>query len=354
MFRFLLTVLLLVFAPTAEAQSMRAPRPSDGWERIEALDATFEAPDAWVTVEGLHARVHAPRVHAALAEGLGNHAARSVPRIAEALGVPTGQRMDVVLTASPEHFRRLQPGRPPDWADATAWPSLGRIFLRTPDQRGPDPAPIEQVLDHEITHVLLGRAFHPADVPTWLQEGLAQYVAGELGPETARTLAWGATWGGLLTLDDLSTGFPSDPLRARVAYAQSADLVAWVAGEHGEQSLVVLVQALQAGLSFDAAMHRATGRWPDEVDRAWRSRLDRVDFRLGALAGDAGWWALAVVAVPFAVLGVRRRNRRTLARWRAEEELEVGFRRWRGGASAPGAGGSGPASSSPISSVTVH
>jgi hypothetical protein len=82
----------------------------------------------------------------------------------------------------PGHVPHAAAGPSPEWADATAWPELGAIFLRSPDIRVGGDEPLEQVLDHELVHVLLGRAFGDEQPPIWLQEGVAQVLAKQLGP----------------------------------------------------------------------------------------------------------------------------------------------------------------------------
>jgi hypothetical protein len=246
-----------------------------------------------------------------------------VPAIADRLALPAGRTMTVYLADSDATFRALQPGKVPSWADATAWPHRSLIFLRDGATRGGVAKPIEQVFDHEITHVLLGQAFGPRPVPTWLQEGLAQFVAGEYGPETTRQIASGMLGRGLLSLKDLGHGFPEDPLRARLAYAQSADLIGWLVSEHGLDSVNTLTHALATGSPFTAAFREATGEYPEDLDASWRGRLNSSYIWLEPLTGDGVWWGIAVIGLIVAGFSVRRRNAGVRARWRKEEELEA-------------------------------
>ncbi len=180
---------------------------------------------------------------------------------------------------------------------------------------------VDQVLDHEIVHVVLGQAFWPRRVPRWLQEGLAQWYAGEFGPETTRQIAQGALGGGLLTLEELTGSFPSGTARARLAYAQSVDLVAWIAARHGEDALRTLVRELAAGQPLRASFRTATGRSLEELDRAWRSRLEASPPWLTTLFSDTTLLGLGGLVLVAAAWMVRRRNRRRIAAWKREEEL---------------------------------
>ena len=310
---------LVGISPAAQAAEWaRAPEHV----RLEtALQAPPPVPDGWTASTMPYGVVYGAERDAEAEARLARHASEAVPRLAEALGLPAGADLRVYLTESEEQFRTLQPGMPPDWADGTAWPHRGLVFLKSPRIRAGTASALEQVLDHEIVHVLLGRAFGDQDPPRWLQEGMAQVMAREVTADKQATLARGQLGGGLLTLEDLSTGFPHNVFRAQLAYAQSADLVAFIQNTWGPEALRTLVAEMAAGRPAAAAIFAATGQRMDEVDVAWRARLASSPMWLSTLAQDGAWWGLAAMLFVVGGLRVRARNRRKLARWDREERL---------------------------------
>jgi len=279
-------------------------------------------PDDWTSTSGIYARVHSPRSALRAQVRLSSHAEVAIPEIARFLGVAASSRIEVVLTDTVEQFRTLQPSPPPAWADATAWPSLSWIFLRTNDLRGGTAKDEKQVFDHEITHVLLGQAFGQRRVPRWLQEGVSQWTAKEYTPETTRQIASGLLGKGLHTLEDLHQGFPADPISARLAYAQSADFIAWIVAEHGEDSVRDLINALSRGVSLERAVKESTGKPLRAIDREWRSRLEDSWLWLQPLTVDQVWMLIGAIALVIGFFGVRRRNRKKLAIWQQQEFLQ--------------------------------
>ena len=277
-------------------------------------------PEHWVQEQGLYALAGGDLADKAALRRVARHAEEAVPRLAQFLGLPTGKQLRIYLAHSQEQFAELQPGSPESWADATAYPQRALIFLRAPRVRPGTAKPLEQVLDHEITHVLLGQGFHGERVPRWLHEGLAQYAAREYTPELTRQIGRGMLGGNLLELEALVQGFPIDPMRARLAYAQSADLVAFLRNQYGEESLRVLVRQLAGGAPVGAAIRAATGRSILEVDRAWRARLQSSNLWLSPLGDDLIWWGLGGLLLVAGALRVRRRNRRRRAAMEREEE----------------------------------
>ncbi|MEZ4242108.1 MAG: peptidase MA family metallohydrolase, partial [Myxococcota bacterium] len=253
------------------------------------------------------------------------HGSRELPALAERLKVPVGTTVHVYVADDDAVFRAIQPGVPPTWADATAWPTLGAVFLRAPQARAGADAPIEQVLEHELVHVLLGRAFASGAAerpPHWLQEGVAQLLAGEIGPEEAATLQRSSLLGGPIPLRSLEHGFPADPRKAQLAYAESADFVAWLVDEHGEEALPALVRASAGGASMRQAVRQATGQYLEDVEATWQARwAPRPGLELAALASGDWVFGLGAVALAVAFVQRRRRFRRRLAEMAREEAL---------------------------------
>ena len=314
--RWLLSILLLLVPLGVQAAEWAPPQD----EPVQAGPPPLQ--EGWSSTTGVYARVHSSPEHLVTQIRLSQHAEEAIPRIARVLGLPAARRIEVILTGSDEEFRALQPRAPPQWADATAWPRRSWIFLRTNRVRSGTARPDTQVFDHEITHILLGQSFGNRTPPAWLQEGLSQWIAGEYTPDTTRQIAAGLLGKGLHTLESLQTGFPIDPVQARLAYAQSADLIAWIAAEYGEEAIRTLVLSMAGGSPFEASIKRATGTRMSVIDRAWRSRLEDSWLWVHSLTLDTLLMSLGAVLLVVAFVAVRFRNRRKLALWKDQEELE--------------------------------
>jgi len=281
-----------------------------------------EIPEGWMTIEAEHLRLHTPPRHERLVRALAAHADPRVPEIGARLGLPIGGPIDVFLASSDAEFRRVQPGDPPPWADATAYPGLGVVYLRAPTARGGDNEPLTTVLDHELVHIVVGRAFAPNRAPTWLQEGLAQLHAGQHDLASVRKLS-AAAFGGPIPLSELERAFPRNPHAASLAYAQSVDFLAWLERTYGQGAVAALVDAMRRGESLELAILGVTGQPLSEVDRAWSARLS--GWSLGAwqiLGGQDFMWLVAALVGLAAMFIVRRRQRQRRAVIRSRERRD--------------------------------
>jgi len=330
--RALLAFLVLwlgVVAAPARAQSWTAT-PRDAVVLRERPPAV---PEGWERVSATYLEVYGePDTMPVLLE-LSRHGSKSLPILAQKLGVAIGGTIHVVVAPTQKQFFALQPGRAPEWADGTAYPALGQIFLRRPAIRGPQ-RPLTNVLDHELVHILLGRAFAPQVPPRWLQEGFAQVFSGEYGPDTTREIARGAAGGGLFSLEALTSGFPDDPHRAQLAYAESADFVSWLEQQYGPEALRTVVARTRQGEDVHAALYDATGLFLDDLDKAWSTRLARGNssFWMAAFTDGSVFWMLAAIFAAVGLVLARRRSRRRFEELKEAERRRDALMRalWRG------------------------
>jgi hypothetical protein len=317
--RTLLLGLFLAGEATAAGEGMSAGPPLPAWAEESGLPPL---PAGWRVDVGTYARVHAEPGSTALARQLLQHSEEAVGRLAAELGLQAGSSLDIILAPDEQSFRDLQPGRSPEWADGTAWPAQGLIFLKSPLIRPPQAAPLHQVLDHELVHVILGQAFAPREVPRWLQEGAAQILARELSPSQARRLTQAASADALIPIDELTRGFPADATRARLAYAQSADLVAWMRNRWGEKAFQGLVRDMARGDEFDRAWLRHTGVPVREIDQRWRETVTASNELMGLAAADEVLFTVAGLGLAYGAWRARRRKQEKLDRWAREEAIQ--------------------------------
>lgn len=167
-------------------------------------------------------------------------------RIGSTLSSYPEEPVTVVLYTE-EQFRDIT--RSPDWA-AAAYDGWIRVPMRGALER---PEELERVLSHELTHAFI-RAIAPTGVPAWLNEGLAVFFEPDGPGWTRRQL--GAT-NARLDQGRLTSGFAGlSGMRARLAYAQSADTVEKMVELAGAQAIVTLLRDVARGEPFAVAFEQ--------------------------------------------------------------------------------------------------
>jgi hypothetical protein len=212
----------------------------------------------------------------------------------------------------------LPGGAPPKWAVALAYPSHGIILLNALSLTEPD-GPI--TLRHELAHVALGQ-FSPV-WPRWFQEGLAQHLTGERINVTHYAALFRAVRQPKekqLHFEDLSTGWPDIPSDVEIAYAQSADFVAWLAGKHGPGAMNHLLELVSQGERFEMAFGKAFHSSLSVEEATWR---DGLATRFGWLPLTTSMQLVWLLAPALCVVAYVRRRRQQAARLEAMSAEEA-------------------------------
>lgn len=116
-----------------------------------------------------------------------------------------------------------------------------------------------RVLRHELVHVFI-RSLGGRGVPSWLNEGIAQCLEGDIGAQLERSKEL-LKAGGPLPLERISGSIVrwKDEQEILRAYAQSLLLVDWIATRYGQDLPWTLVRACKAGSSPDVSFRTQTG-----------------------------------------------------------------------------------------------
>src|SRR5262252_230786 len=169
--------------------------------------------------------------------------------ISEFLGAESASPIRVVL--APENTELARSVSPWISGFAVGESSLVVIFpARSPGY--PDNT-IEDVLRHEVAHVLIWRAAKGNPVPRWFNEGLAMNVERARRFQDQTELLYQLVKGGetgLHRLDGLFTGSQSDQVRA---YALAGAFVHDILQMYGETSAKAVLARIRQGAPFEEA-----------------------------------------------------------------------------------------------------
>ena len=113
-------------------------------------------------------------------------------------------------------------------------------------------------------------------VPRWLTEGISVYEEGLRRPEWARDseLAFAKAWADrkILTLADLNAGFMR-PDTIELAYFQASLVVSLIVKQRGHAAINTMLRAYGDGAGTDAALRKATGMGPADLQRDFDAML---------------------------------------------------------------------------------
>lgn len=245
------------------------------------------------------------------------------PHLRATLGLPAADTIHVHIAPTQEAFLTYTPGAIPDWGAGYAVPHRRLVVLRSPRITGTYDGS-EELVVHELAHVMLHSALRGVDIPRWLDEGFAMHMAREWGFWDRASLVVAVVSGNLVPLGAIQgvNTFPEH--RAQLAYQESALAVRYILRRYGEAGLHVLFDSLSRTGSIDQASFDAFGVSIVGFERDWLEYMER-NYGWRMLLGESLSFVIAPlfgVLCLLAYLRIRRRRRATLRQWAREEEVD--------------------------------
>jgi hypothetical protein len=231
---------------------------------------------------------------------LGIELARRAGRPTEwpGLGRRTPGPLQLIVVPDGSQFDSLSSGRAPEWGAGIALPGSRTILLRA------DRDELYGTLRHELAHLALHQAVK-GRVPLWFDEGYASWAAGEWDRLGVLDLNLAVVRGAVPDLRGLDGALRGSASTADAAYALAVSVVTELARRNPSGSLTPLLQRLEAGEDFDAAVLATTGLTMSQFDTQWRRAIrQRYSLATWLLAGG-GWGVLAFSM--WALVRIRRR-----------------------------------------------
>ncbi len=167
---------------------------------------------------------------------------------------------------------------------------------------------LEEVLAHEVAHVLIHRAAGGRRVPRWFDEGLAMLAARSWRLRDQTELAIGLLGGPRVPLWKLDDLFQGDRRQVEHGYALSGTLVQDLLERYGPAVPRIVLARVAHGDTFDEALRGATGATSIEIGEAFWERQATLKRWIPILTSTAAlWFAISVLAI---VAAIRKRRQR--------------------------------------------
>lgn len=191
-----------------------------------------------------------------------------VAAIAPRIPLPWDRRVVVYALARPTFLSSMAgvPGGDPMAIDGLTFPVMSRPgqlrvaatrFVLNPRLLSADPDARDRLIRHELVHVALGS--RDDRIPTWLSEGLAEYLSVKTLPPAERVIsgdALDAARAGLTRLPDTATFNEVD---SRANYGVAWWVCEAIAEAYGEGMLWTLVDQLAGAVDPDAELELLLG-----------------------------------------------------------------------------------------------
>lgn len=178
---------------------------------------------------------------------------------------------------------------------------------------------LEDVLRHEVAHVLIARAAGGRDVPRWFHEGLSVAVERPWDFEDRSRLAWELIAGPRLRLREIDAMFDAGQAAQARAYSLSAAFVRDLIREYGAGAPAAILRLVREDVPFDRAVITVAGRTLGGVESEFWNRQRVWTVWVPYFTSGEAFWLLVIGVAVMAVWVRRRRRAETRRRWDDEE-----------------------------------
>jgi hypothetical protein len=262
-------------------------------------------------------QIEAPDALSDVAARVGGLNPATIERVMQLVGIAEGgPPVSILLATEDMEVAR----RTPRWIAGFARSAEGVIVIFPARSVSYPYDSLEDIVRHEIAHVLIARAAGHQAVPRWFHEGLALVAERAWGFEDRTRVALALT-GTHWSARELDEAFQTGEGRASAAYAVSGALVRDVMRRHGDDAPARMLSRMAAGASFDEAFVAVTGTTVrTTVDRFWRASWwsELVPF----LTSSAVLWLVVTLLGLYAMRTRRARRAARRKAWEEEERLE--------------------------------
>lgn len=237
-----------------------------------------------------------------------------VPQVEQRLRLALADTVTFVIAPTQQDWARLTRGAPL-WSNGLAYSQAGIAILKSPRFGLPyGPLPLTAV--HEYVHLLMAAGAPNAQFPRWLEEGLAQVLAGQMDYMDDASLGRAAISGRVHSLGRLEGLMGMSAMEARQGYAESAVAVQLLEKQFGMAGISNFVHDLRAGRPYEEAFATIFGMPLGQFDGMYLSYVKR-NFRL-SFFGDMELWVSGafVVLVLAGGIALWLRRRKIKARWK--------------------------------------
>jgi len=205
----------------------------------------------------------------------------------------------------------------PPWISGYALPASSMIVLfpaRAPSY--PDSS-LDDLLRHEVAHVLAARAAAGRPLPRWFDEGLAMIAGGAWGADDSLRFLLAAMVDHGVPLAELDRRFAGSQRQVAGAYAVAGAFVRDLVQRHGAAAPGRILAAMAGGAPFPEAFQAGTGATVAAAEAAFWHRHAPQRWLPLVTSSTTLWLAITLLAL---YAGRRRRQRSAALRARWDEE----------------------------------
>lgn len=179
---------------------------------------------------------------------------------------------------------------------------------------------LEDLLLHEVAHVLVSRAAGDRPLPRWFHEGMAMIAGGSWGFDDRSRLTLALLVDRPVSLAELEGRFSSGQSETNRAYAIAGSFVRDLFDRYGPEAAPRILAGVSRGRSFEESFRETTGATLAQAESSFWSRQTFWYRWVPVLTSSVTLWLLITLLALWAIRRRRKRDAALRRIWEEEEE----------------------------------
>ena len=229
--------------------------------------------------------------------------------------------VSIFVTQNDKQFDSLVGENFPDWGVGAAIPSQYLIVVKSPTKHNYFKS-LPEVLTHELAHIFLGNKVNRQDLPRWLDEGFAMYIAQERRWDVVLSVAKAVFTGSLVNLTEIDSVNSFNSPKAHLAYLESYLAVNYFIQIYGRDSFKELISNLAGGENINSALVKTIGldyrRFSDEFAGHLRRKYNWTSFFSDSLL----LWLMLAFLIVMLYFVKKSKTKKIVKGWEKEEHWQ--------------------------------
>jgi hypothetical protein len=265
-------------------------------------------------------RIEAPPELSAVRLRLQSAGTPRLAGIAEFVGLTdAGPPIQVILATENSNWAR----RVPPWIAGFALDSPELVVVFPARSPGYPDTTLEDVLRHEITHVLIRRASGRGVIPRWFNEGLAMSAERGWRFQDQSQLLYQLMIGPRTSLDELDRLFEGDRSAQNRAYALAGAFVRDLLQRQGARAPAEILMRVKQGSTFETAFVDVTGVTPAHAESEFWGRQRIWTTWVPIVTSSATVWIVVTLLALWAIRRRRQKNSEIEKRWEEDGDDDL-------------------------------
>lgn len=207
----------------------------------------------------------------------------------------------------------------PSWVSGYAISEQDLIVLLPERVLGYPYDSFESLFEHELAHILIGRAAGGQSVPRWFDEGLAMVAAHSWKFDDRARLVWAMLTGEQTSLTELDNLFRKNGDSARHAYVLSHAFIRYCLRQYGSEWPKQLLTTVSQGYSFHAAFAHTTSHSLEHATAQFWDQQSLWSRWIPVATSSGVLWVGIIVLALYVFKKQRQRAEAVKRQWREDD-----------------------------------